>query len=221
MIKTKEDVRVSINVVVRAYDENGTMVARRRGHNVFTNTGKNWLVRAMGAANYGVVPPTPHTSEKIMYMGYGCGGALQTNPAFVTGQAELVTVNALQDPVPVSDAGGGQFVYLKQVDNQSLGSSVYFPGDYRTVFVSDISGTEISFSGSTTRVSNVNVGTQVPVSEAGLYLSDASPFFSPAAPLGYEADPAGANSMGAYFIFSPIIVTTGVALRSEWELRVG
>ena len=220
-MRIEEVLKVSVNVVVRAYDEDGRLIARRRGHNVFTNTGKNWLVRAMGASNYGAVPPTAHTAEKIMYMGYGCGGALQTNPAFVTGQAELVTVNALQDPVPVSDSGGGQFVYLKQVDNQSLGSSVYFPGDYLTVFVSDIAATEISFAGSTTRVSNVAVGTQVPVSEAGLYLSDASPFYTPAAPLGYEADPAGANSMAAYFIFSPVIVTTGVVLRSEWELRIG
>lgn len=213
-----DDLEPSVNVAISVY-EDGKLIDQRISHNVFTNTGRTWLSRIIGSSDYAQDPPTPHNTDKIAYIGFGCGGALQTNTDFATGQTELVTVNALQDPVPVS-IDGDQRLYLKQVDNQT-NSSVYFPGDFRTRFIVDIAESELSFTGNITRVSNMAVGTSVPISEAGLYLSSANPRFTheadPANPL--EADPAEPNRLVAYNIFDPIHVTPNVILRVEWEVR--
>lgn len=213
-----DELEPSVNVAISVYKD-GELVDRRISHNVFTNTGRTWLSRLVGAADYSQDPATPHNTDKIAYMGFGCGGALQSNNSFATGQTELVTVKALQDPVPVSK-DGDQRLYLKGVDNQA-NSSVYFPGDFRTRFVVDIAESELSFAGNFTRISNIEVGTSVPISEAGLYLSSANPRFTheadPADPT--EADPADANMLVAYNIFDPIHVTPNVVLRVEWELR--
>jgi hypothetical protein len=78
---------------------------------------------------------------------------------------------------------------------------------------------EISFINNRTRVSNVEVGTLVPISEIGLYLSSALPIFTHPAPQTGEADPAAANAMVAYNIFEPIPITPQSGVRVEWELR--
>ena len=199
--------------------KDGKLVDQRVSHNVFTNTGRTWLSRLVGSSDYTQSPPSPHSTDKIMYIGFGCGGALQSNTDYATGQAELVTVTSLQDPVPIA-IDGDQRLYLKQVDNQA-NSSVYFPGDFRTRFVVDIAESELSFTGNITRVSNKAVGTSVPITEAGLYLSSANPRFTHNASPGssLEADPAGPNKLVAYNTFDPIHVTPNVILRVEWELR--
>jgi hypothetical protein len=202
------------NVKINVYD-NGRLVDQRLSHNVVTNTGRTWLSRLVGASNYSSNPPLPHTTDKIGYIGLGCGGALQTDSAHPKSQTELVTVEALEDPVPYSLVGLVS-TYLKQVDNQLVSSSVYFPGTYRTRFVVDVAETEVSYSGSEARVSGTVVNTSVPVSEAGLYLSSAEPTWDGG---NSGADPAGANDLVCYNIFEPIIVTPNVILRLEWELR--
>ena len=208
----------TINVAVSVY-EDGNLVDQRLSHNVVTNNGRSWLSRLVGASDYNTLVPTPHTNDKVKYIGLGCGGALQSDTDFATGQAELVTVTALQDPIPFSldnDVG----VYLKQVDNQSF-SSVYFPGNFRTRFVVDISESELSFAGNTTLVSQQNVGTAVPVTEAGLYLSSATPTYKAAVGNvpAIGVDPSQANHLVAYNIFDPVTVTPNVVVRIEWELR--
>lgn len=208
----------TINVAIGVY-ENGKLIDQRLSHNVVTNTGRNWLTLLVGSDDYSTDPPSPHTTSKIGYMGFGCGGALQSNTLFATGQTELVTVTSLQDPVPLQIVGGQRF-YLKQVDNQA-NNSIYFPGDFRTRFIVDVAEAELSFAGNITRVSNVPVGTSVPISEAGLYLTDANATFTHEAvpPISGEADPAQPNYLVAYNIFDPISVTPNVVLRVEWELR--
>jgi len=143
-------------------------------------------------------------------MGFGCGGALQPDTTtYVTGQDEVVTVTALQDPVSVAD-DGGTFVYLKQVYNQA-DNSLYFPTAYTARFIADLIETEVSFVGSFTKASNVNVGTSVPLTEAGLYTSEADPY----------ADPTLANGMICYYTFAPVTKTVKTVLRTEWDLRIG
>jgi len=209
----------TINIAIGVYKDK-KLVDQRFGHNVVTNVGRQWLAMLVGSDDYSTDPPSPHITSKIGYIGFGCGGALQTNSLFVTGQTELVTVTALQDPVPLHIALGGERYYLKQVDDQA-NNSVYFPGDFRTRFIVDVAESELSFTNNTTRVSNVAVGTSVPISEAGLYLTTAKPTFTHEAlpPLAGEADPSQPNQLVAYNIFDPIVVTPNVILRVEWELR--
>ena len=208
----------TINVAIGIY-EDGKLVDRRLSHNVVTNVGRTWLTMLVGSDDYSTDPPSPHVTSKIGYIGFGCGGALQTNTLFATGQTELVTVTALQDPIPIQLIGSER-LYLKQVDNQT-NNSIYFPGDFRTRFIVDIAETELSFADNVTRVSNVEVGTAVPISEAGLYLTAADATFTHEAvpAIAGEADPAQPNHLVAYNIFDPITVTPNVILRVEWELR--
>ena len=207
------------NVKIAIYD-GGNLVGHRISHNVMTNTGRAWLSKIVGASGYEETFPTPHRQEKIQYMGFGCGGALQTDTRFSRTQTELVTVFAIEDPVPfsVNANSPSEKTYLKQVDPQ-LDNTLYFPGDYRTRFIVDVAETEISFAASVTAKSNVTVGTHVPISEAGLYLSSAKPNFTTGSTVASEQDPTGANEMVAYNIFDPIVVTPNVTLRIEWELR--
>jgi hypothetical protein len=210
---------VEVNFALGVYDKaSGRLLEMRRTHNVTTNVGRDWMVTLFGSSDYSQVKPTPLTDDKIMYMGLGVGGALQTDNQYANTQAELVTVVALEDPVPFSEVGNVK-TYLRQVNNQSL-TTTYFPGSFRTVFILDIAETEISYAAAKSRVSDVAVGTAVPISEAGLYLSSAVPTYDAVAILG--VDPAtSTNKIVAYNIFDPIMVTPNVVIRAEWELRVG
>ena len=207
MKKVSEDLAPSINIRVCAYDR-GELVEVRASHNVWLNAGRSWMRGIVGAANYGLTPPTPHNTHKVAYVGLGCGGALQTGTAFSRSQPEVVTVTALEDPIAVSGAGDDR-VWLKQVLNQTAGTT-FFPGDFRTEFIVDFVETEVSYAGNETYTSEETVATNVPVSEVGLYLSDAE--------AGIDI-PTGANSMVAYNIFSPIPVTPSTVLRVSWQLR--
>ena len=55
-----------------------------------------------------------------------------------------------------------------------------------------------------------DVQSEVPISEAGLYLSSAVPT---------TANPTQENGLIAYDVFAPITVTPNNRLRIEWELR--
>lgn len=220
MIRTQDsDFNPSVNVRLTAR-KHGKLIPglSRESHNVFVNGGRAWLARMLGASDYSANPPTAHLTSKIMYMGFGCGGALQTDPLFANTQTEVVTVDALQDPVPFSKTGAVR-TYLKTVENQTL-SSTHFPSDYRTRFIAEVAETEITFALNETRTSGVVVGTSVPVSEIGLYLSTAYPIYSHVGGNPGEADPAGANALVAYNIFDPIPLSPGVVIRAEWELRL-
>ncbi len=207
-MKLSATFNIHANVVVRAY-EGGQLVHVRESHNVFVNTGRAWLAKQLGASNYAVDPPTPHSTEKVAYIGLGCGGALQTDANFANTQPETVTVTALEDPIPVSETGGTK-TWLKKVLNQSTGD-VFFPGDFRTAFIVDFVESEVSYALSRTHTSNVLVGTNAPVSEAGLYLSTAKTALP---------DPTVVNRLAAYNSFSPIPVTPNTVLRVVWELRL-
>lgn len=215
-MKFSDGFNPKFNVKISKYTE-GRLTDQRMSHNILTNTGRSWLSRLVGASDYSVDPPLPHRTEKVMYIGLGCGGALQTDTRFPKTQTELVTITALEDPIPFSyNAVGTVSTYLKQVDNQVASSSVYFPGTTRTRFVVDVAESEISFAGNVTRVSNEVVNTSVPISEAGLYLSSAEPTWDGGAT---GTDPAGPNELICYNVFEPITVTPNVVLRIEWELR--
>ena len=213
----KENVRILVYERTRGGSLN--LVGQRLTHNVMTNTGRSWAVQLFGSSNYSNYPPTANVSSKIKYIGFGCGGALQTNANLLNTQLELPTVVALQDPVPYTSVGGVD-TYLKQVYNQSF-NDIFFPGINRTVFIVDVAETEISFAGNKAKGSNYEVGTEVPVSEVGLYLSTASPTYQPGAPNAQgTADPVSANRLICYDLFSPIIVTPKTVLRCEWEIRI-
>lgn len=211
----RNDVRISANVSIKLYERQSNrglvLVDERSSHNIMTNTGRHWLVRRLGASAFGN-PPTPHSTETVKWMGFGVGGSLQTNPLYRHSQQEVATVLSLEDPTPISGSPSPGFTYLKQVDVQAENATNFPDGGIgRTVFVCHIAQDEISFLDAVSFRSQQSVGTHVPVSEAGLYLSGADPML---------LTPTDANRLICYDTFDPIFVTPTAVLRCEWELRI-
>jgi hypothetical protein len=214
-INERDIVFSRFNVVVSAVTKSGVVVDKRTQHNIMTNVGRKWIRNLLGAMAYPSVGyPTPVSfggisgAEKAQYVAVGCGGALQTNTSFLRTQTELVTVSTLEDPVRITDAPSD--VWMQSVSPQNL--TAYFPDDYTIKFEALFAETEISFVGNTTENSAVVVGTSVPVSEIGLFLSSADP----------SVELSNVNNSGkmiAYNIFTPITITPNVNLRIEWEFR--
>ena len=151
------------------------------------------------------------TSARVKYMGFGVGGALG-NAQFFNTQEELVTVQTIEDYVRITDSNvvAPSSRYLIEVLPQ-VTANKSFPTNFSIRFTAVISESLISFEGNTSR-SNVSVGTSVPISEAGLYISTADAGVKP--DLGVNP-----TSLVAYNIFSPITVTPNITLRVEWEFR--
>lgn len=208
MLTDQLPVESNVRITVRRDDR---VLDVRESHNVLTNTGRRWLAQLVGSSNYANPNNLPaHNTEKIMYMGLGCGGALQTDVRFSRFQSALVTVTALEDQVKFNQDNG--LFYLKKVNNQVLGNT-YFPGYPNgsiTKFVMELAESNLAFQGNTAYRSNTAVNTQVPISEAGLYLSGAQT---------QPQVPSVDNRLVCYDVFSPIIVTPNVTLKIEWELR--
>lgn len=208
MLTDQLPVESNVRITVRRDDR---VLDVRESHNVLTNTGRRWLAQLVGSSNYANPNNLPvHNTEKIMYMGLGCGGALQTDVRFSRFQSALVTVTALEDQVKFNQDNG--LFYLKKVNNQVLGNT-YFPGYPNgsiTKFVIELAESNLAFQGNTAYRSNTAVNTQVPISEAGLYLSGAQT---------QPQVPSVDNRLVCYDVFSPIIVTPNVTLKIEWELR--
>lgn len=203
------------NVRITAFcKDTGKVLHQHETHNVLTDTGRTWLrdmcstlTYANTDANSGVVPDADSkTNERPRYVGFGVGGALSSDPTTYWGtQEELSSVTQVEDFVKISTSPD---VYLKEMNAQTLASDSY-PNAYSVVFITDIAESEISFAGNVS-ASGTTVGTNVPVTEVGLYLSGADP----------SNDLAHATNTArciAYNIFSPVYVTTNIVLRSEWE----
>lgn len=205
----QEQLPVESNVRISVFDLAGKLVDRRESHNVLVNNGAAWLARLVSSAAYpGGGVPTPNTSDRIKYIGLGCGGVLQTDANFHTSQSALITVTALEDPVAYTGADPNR-VWLKTVDPQSL-IPTYFPASTRVKFIVDILPTELSFAGNAAFSSGQVVATSVPISEAGLYLSSAATNI---------ATPTSENGLVAYDVFAPLTITPKNTIRAEWELR--
>ncbi len=205
------DVHPSVNVRIIAYDtDTGLETERVEVHNVLTNIGRTWLRDLSGALAYpataAIEGVNARTSERVRFMGFGVGGKLTSDATqFYGTQDELVTVTAIEDYVNIDVTN-----HLKEVYPQTAGSG-YLPDDYTITFAVDIPETEISYVGNTSK-SGVVVGTNVPVTEAGLYISGATKTQNPD-----HAD--NIIRQVAYALFSPIYVNTNTSLRVEWDFR--
>ena len=201
------------NVRVSAIDiRTGVTLATRETHNVLTDIGRNWFrdlsassSYALADANGGQIPlADSRTNERPRFIGLGVGGALSSDPTTYFGtQEELPGVTAIEDYVQITGTR-----YLKELHPQTPASSS-FPDSYTLVYIADFLSTEVAFAGNTSKSGHV-VGTSVPVTEAGLYLSAA-------APTSNLDNATNTARLVAYNIFTPVTVTPNVVLRVEWE----
>lgn len=177
----KDLLKPECNFRIRTYKD-GKLYDEHQSHNIITNIGRSWLRNLVGASSYENVdigtgyvegPGNVLSSERVRYMAFGVGGVFASDPYFHV-QEELVTVTALEDYVKITED-----TYLKEVLPQGpVGEPL--PSNYSIKFVCNIPESEISYEGNVSKSSALtvpptSVGTAVPVTEAGLYLSGASP----------------------------------------------
>ena len=213
-----DSLRPDCNFRIQTFKK-GRLQEEHQSHNIITNVGRAWLRDLVGAANYsetdpgnGYIEGTSNvlSSERIRYMAFGVGGAFSSDPYYHI-QEELVTVTALEDYVQITDGS-----YLKQVLPQGA-TGEPLPTNYSIKFVCNIPESEISSEGNVSKSSALtlpptSVGTAVPITEAGLYLSGANP--------NQNLDHVENTSrLAAYNIFSPITISPNIVIRVEWEFR--
>lgn len=208
-MRIKETVKVRNNLRIVAR-ERGKIIARRDGHNIWLDLGREYLASLISYASYG--PDTPERNDRIKYMGFGIGGTRQVAPG-VANASPLVsaypgsnaqtdldpTVTTLERPVRISGSTtipsspySGSDVWLGTIQAPPIHST---PSQvtFRRLFLQ----TEISYSSYTT----------VPLSEVMLFTSAASPTGQPF------------NTGVAYDTFDSISKTGAFDFEVEWSVR--
>jgi hypothetical protein len=199
-----DDIEVKQNLVITAR-ERGKIVARREGHNIFLNLGREWIANLIGYQTLN--PDVPQETNRIRYIGLGIGGTRQIAPA-VANAAPITpdyagtnnqtdtdpTVTTLERPVRLSGGTG-----TPQAGDEWVGE-IQAPPDHplasQSVFTRVFTQIEISYAPYIT----------VPLCEAGLYTAAADPEF-------YLNNPV------AYDTFDTISKTSAVELEVEWTIR--
>lgn len=205
------------NVVIKIY-EHGELVDVRTGHNVYLAYGKVWLANMLGLSSYD--PDVPEETARIRYMGLGIGGDRQALLGMVNSPPYSTyypgtnlqrkeyplqpTITALERPVCVSSAGAPPIAYAAD-------PTAIWRIDHPNLFYTHRATNEMTvhaiIDGS---MGDVVYGpfTQMPLSEAGLFLSDSS--------LDQPFEPAV-----AYYSFGTILFNVNVRLEFIWSARFG
>lgn len=206
-LRFSEDIEVKSNVFITAR-ERGKIVERREGHNIFLDSGREWLSQLIAYLSFS--PDTYENDARIRYMGFGIGGTRQIAPDFAdtspltdytpigsfTQTDTDPTLTTIERPVRVSGGSGGSSpgdLWVGQVQapatHDTVGSTTF-----RRLFTS----LEVSYS----------PYNSVPLSEVGLLLSDVDPNFRN-------------NIIVAYDTFDTLSKTSSVELEVVWTLRFG
>lgn len=198
-LRLEGDIKVSSNLFLTVLEQ-GRVVDKREGHNIFLDYGREWLSKLIAYASFS--PDVFENDARVRYMGFGIGGVRQIAPTFadtapltdygpVGGFTQTDTDPAilrLERPVRIAPS-----VWLGQVQapaTHDTPTSVTF----RRLFTS----AEISYS----------PYTSVPLSEVGLFLNDANSAFY-------------GNNCVAYDTFDTLSKTTSFELEVSWTLRFG
>lgn len=206
-LRITDDIEVKQNLKITAR-ERGKIVARREGHNIFLNLGREWLARLVSYAS--LSPLTPEEDHRIRYMGFGVGGTRQVALS-VANSAPIVTaypgtnlqtdtdpsIHILERPVRIS---GSTSTYPGLAGDIWLGACqvpVVHGTPHETTFIRLFTQTEVSYSSFLT----------VPLSEVMLFTNSAD--------IGSYI-----NTGVAYDTFDTLSKTMAFELLVEWTLRL-
>lgn len=182
----------SSNVRITVRDRAGKVVDTQKNHNIFTNTGREWLASLVaGDAVFGNAHP-----QIVSHMGFGTGGALQDVPSLRGPQTENAAVTALE-----------RLEDLKVTDEDLAFVTHTKPTITTTRFTRVVTLTDLTFGAIT----------GVALSEAGLFAVDAA-----ASSIGVDAELAFASPtpfLVAYQQFRTITKTDQISIQFDWELR--
>jgi len=187
----KAAVTISGHLTLRVKDPRGVVVQERKGLNIWTLTGREYLAELMAL---GLLNParTGVRDDRVLYIGLGSG----TTP-------EVPEISALVDPV---EFRVGEFLAQCQVP-------ATFPADTdgspRTAvqFVREFAGNEVS------------LGASVVITEAGLY-TDGDPANNNAVPCPTDYASTALRAPVAYKTFEPVTKIQGYSLEVVWEVRI-
>lgn len=203
-----ETIPVKNNLILTAR-ERGKIVARREGHNIWLDLGREYLAQLISFNSFG--PDTPVRNDRIKYMGMGIGG---------TRQLALATANSAPISPPYSGTNAQDDVTAAVTTLERpvrvSGSTTNYPGISGDAWIGQVSappdlsgGTEVVF----TRVftaTEISYGPflSVPLSEVMLFTS--------------AADPENYQNTGvAYDTFDTISKTSAINLEVKWTIRFG
>lgn len=186
-------------------------------HNIVVNLGRQMLAEVITPATLGPgIAFTPTRSEVARYIGFGIGGARQTDPA--AGIAPLssahpagyggtntqtdtdATVVGLERPVQVTAAP----LWMREIATPGT-----FPNATTTRFIASFPSTDFNFG-------SAPGAPAVPLSEIALFTSSADP----ALPNGSSGTyPGVAAYTMAYDTFLPFNITALFSIEVRWEFR--
>jgi hypothetical protein len=195
MLHVHDKPRANVNFLAFLSDPKSGEVVKgsiRRGHNVLTTAGQNWLTKLVAWQTIAATD-IPYTHRRIRWMGVGIGSKL-----------EVAGVETLDTPVAYS-AGGDFLAPISSVDHPTSGS-VRFTRVYAT--------TEITTTPGTVAVTEAGLFPDVsPYSAGGTEDTQAPGYNTTLAPN------VGTNPPAAYKAFEAINKTQSFALTIRWTLR--
>lgn len=198
------EVKQNLSLIAR---ERGKIVARRDGHNIWLNLGREYLAQLIHYTTF--TPPTPERNDRIRYIGLGIGG---------NRQQMLGVVNSAPFSVayPGSNAQTDNDPTVTQLERpvRISGSADPYPGQASDVWLAQIQAPSTHPVATQTTFSRVFTSLQVsygpflsvPLSEIGLFTSNANPNT-------YN------NTMVAYDTFDTLSKTAAFELEVNWTIR--
>jgi len=203
-----EEIEVKTNLVITAR-ERGKIVARREGHNIFLNTGREWLAQLIAYLSFS--PDVPENDYRVRYMGLGIGGSRQLVPntsMLPQVNTDYAGSNAQTDTNP-------NVIYLERPVRLS-GSATPFPFNPSDVWLGQIQApadhpipNRTTFTRVFTDVEvNYTPYETVPLSEIGLYTAGANPNIHNNTGLTFVA----------YDTFDTLSKTSAIQLQVDWTL---
>jgi hypothetical protein len=199
-IEVKQNLRITVR-------ERGKIVARREGHNIWLNLGREYLASLIAYSSFS--PLTPERDDRLRYMGLGIGG---------TRQLQLPTANSA--PIVTAYAGTNaqtdtnpSVIRLERPVRIS-GSSDPYPGQPADVWLGQVqapAGHPVATTAVLSRLfTQVEVSYSpfltVPLSEIGLFTGNANPNV-------YN------NTIVAYDTFDTLSKTAAFEFEVVWDIR--
>ncbi len=198
------EVKQNLSLIAR---ERGKIVAKREGHNIWLNLGREYLASLIAYQSFS--PLTPERDDRVRYMGFGIGGTRQVAPGVANStpiSPPYVGTNVQTDTDPT--------ITTLERPVRISGSSSAYPGLAGDIWVGQVQApavhdlpTEVTFRRLFTQLEvSYAPFTSVPLSEIGLFTSAAVP--------GNHLNP-----IIAYDTFDTMSKTSAVAIEVVWTIR--
>lgn len=221
----KETIPIIANVRVRTLHKK-RVVDQYKGHNIFLNVGRDWLIQQISLGTYppvvGAVIPDPRVApsldRRVAFMGLGVGGREQTNPAdqawVIANVDPLATFT--QDDTDVTKTGlevpvlwSAGVKYAKPIQSVTYSTPVGPAPGYRVW----VKYTALWTVG---EINSEYGGDDVPITEAAMYpyLDDGAGNFKEFVLADMK------TTASSYENFRPVVKATDYELEVQWTYKV-